>query len=477
MTNATVSADLNLTGTLSVNGSSGTSGYVLTSNGASDPTWEPNANGVAIVDDTTTNATRYLTFTDATTGNITTENVSSTKLQYNPSTGTLSSTVFATNTVNEGTSGSGVTIDSVLLKDNKVTTSELTVNGNNISATNSLGFRNRIINGDMRIDQRNAGAAVTINETNNIYVMDRWRCRGESGDAVFTCQQDSTVPTGQGFKNSAKITVTTADASIAAGQIYGFQQVIEGFNVADLDWGTAAAKTVTLSFWVRSSLTGTFGGALSNADLNRSYPFTYTISSANTWEQKTVTIAGDTSGTWLTTNGFGIRLSFSLGIGSNFLGTAGAWNGNNNLGATGETSVVGTSGATWFITGVQLEAGSVATPFERRDYGRELIMCQRYYETSDGVNSFVAGATGFGTNTYLNGCYYKVNKRAAPTLGFKKADGTVDKCQMYKNATEYEGRDPAVETSTVHGYGVRWSNDSITDAGLIRFQWTASAEL
>jgi hypothetical protein len=230
----------------------------------------------------------------------------------------------------------------------------------------------------MRIDQRNAGASVTVNQTANIYVMDRWRCRGESSDGVFTCQQVSEAPSGQGFKNSAKITVTTADASIGVSQVYGFQQLIEGFNVADLDWGTTSAKAITLSFWVRSSLTGTFGGALSNGDLNRSYPFTYTISSADTWEQKLLTIVGDTTGTWLTTNGLGIRLNFSLGSGSNLLGTAGAWNGNNNVGATGETAVIGTLNATWQVTGAQLEAGTVATPFERRQFGQELALCQRY---------------------------------------------------------------------------------------------------
>ena len=156
-------------------------------------------------------------------------------------------------------------------------------------------------------------------------------------------------------------------------------QFIEGLNVADLAWGTASAATVTLSFWVRSSLTGTFGGAFSNSASNRSYPFTYTINSANTWEQKTITVAGDTSGTWLTTSGIGIKVWFGLGVGSTYSGTAGSWSGNTYLSATGATSVVGTNGATFYITGVQLEAGSAATPFENRSYGTELSLCQRYY--------------------------------------------------------------------------------------------------
>jgi hypothetical protein len=280
-------------------------------------------------------------------------------------------------------------------------------------------FRNRIINGDMRIDQRNAGASVTINQTANIYVMDRWRCRGESSDGAFTCQQDSDVPSGQGFKNSAKITVTTADASIGASQIYGFQQLLEGFNISDLDWGTAAAKTVTLSFWVRSSLTGTFSGALSNGGLDRSYPFTYTISSANTWEQKTITIVGDTTGTWPSTNATGMRLSFSLGSGSNFLGTAGAWNANNNAGATGETAVIGTLNATWYITGVQLEVGSVATPFERRPYGQELQLCQRYFQSFTNANEtqqvgFMA--MSYSSNTIYMPVTFIQEMRALPTV-------------------------------------------------------------
>ena len=302
--------------------------------------------------------------------------------------------------------------------------STASINGLTPQASNMQPF-NRIINGAMTIDQRNAGASVTINLLANIYVMDRWRCRGESSDGEFTCQQDSDVPSGQGFKNSAKITVTTADASIGAGQLYGFQQLLEGFNVADLDWGTASAKTVTLSFWVRSSLTGTFSGALSNGGFNRSYPFTYTISSANAWEQKTITIVGDTTGTWESTNDVGIRLSFSLGSGSNFLGTAGAWNANNNLGATGETAVIGTSGATFYITGVQLEAGSTASPFAHENYADTLQKCQRYYfnnfETYGGVN--------YGSAQCVYMLKFPVQMRANPTFGF--LSGTTVSIDIY----------------------------------------------
>jgi hypothetical protein len=285
----------------------------------------------------------------------------------------LKDSQVTTDQINEKTSAAGVTIDSVLLKDNKVTANELTINSNNISADNSLGFRNRIINGDMRIDQRNAGAAVTVT---NSFPVDRFNMQN-STDGAFSAQQDSSVPAG--FNSSLKISITTADASVTTTQLILVRQLIEGNNVADLGWGTANAKTVTLSFWVRSSLTGTFGGALRNNDATRSYPFTYSISAADTWEQKSVTIAGDTSGTWLKDTGNGIGVNWSLGAGPDRSGTAGAWNSNNNTSATGAVSVIGTLNATWYITGVQLEVGSVATPFERRDYGTELQLCQRYF--------------------------------------------------------------------------------------------------
>jgi len=294
-----------------------------------------------------------------------------------------------------------------------VTASTLSVNGNNISAVNSLGFRNRIINGNMVIDQRNAGASVTFT---NQYLVDRW-AGVEDTDGAMTAQQVSDAPAG--FVNSLKFTTTTADASLAATQYASVAQFIEGYNTADLAWGSASAQTITISFWVKSSLTGTFGGSLRNNGYNRSYPFTYAISAANTWEQKTVTIAGDTSGTWATTTDAGIRLSFGLGVGSTYSGTAGSWSSNNYITSTGATSVIGTLSATWQITGVQLEAGSVASPFERRDYGRELMMCQRYFWRSNTSN-----ATGIGgfyggfhtTGTFSSVAKWPVTMRAAPTF-------------------------------------------------------------
>lgn len=280
-------------------------------------------------------------------------------------------------------------------------------------ASTGIGFRNRIINGDMRIDQRNAGASVTPTTTQ--YVLDRWQITVAQASKL-SVQQSSTAPAG--FVNSTLITSLSA-YSVGASDYFDYRQSIEGFNVADLAWGTASAATITLSFWVRSSLTGTFGGAVKNSAANRSYPFTYTISAANTWEQKSVTIAGDTSGTWVTNSGAGLILQIGLGVGSTYSGTAGAWAGANYLSATGATSVVGTSGATFYITGVQLEAGTVASPFERRDYGRELMMCQRYYWRTESatsnqyLTSFYA-ATGVG-DLYVP-MTFPVFMRASPTV-------------------------------------------------------------
>jgi len=256
------------------------------------------------------------------------------------------------------------------------------------------------------------------------YAVDRFPAYNSTAGSKFSIQRSTDAPTG--FSNSVVVTSSSA-YSVAAGDQFYFCQFIEGFNSADFAFGTASAKTVTLSFWVKSSLTGTFGGSLMNSAYNRSYPFSYTISAANTWEQKTVTIAGDTTGTWIgSTNGLGLRVHFGLGIGSTYSGTAGAWAAAERYAPTGAVSVVGTNGATWYITGVQLEVGSVATPFERRDYGRELAMCQRYYEKSYAVDTAVgtglaAGIVGFntpltGTGDIPANISFKVTKRANPTL-------------------------------------------------------------
>jgi len=279
------------------------------------------------------------------------------------------------------------------------------------------GFRNRIINGDMRIDQRNAGAAVT---TASAFPVDRFLVALTSNVGAFSAQQDSSVPAG--FNTSTKITVTTADGTIASTENFGYQTWIEGNNIADLGFGTANAKTVTISFWVRGSVTGTYGIVIGNSNAgtggaNRSYVSTYTINSANTWEYKTITIAGDTSGTWQTGNLRGMLVRFGLTAGTDFQQAAGSWGTANAFGTSAQTQLLSTLNATWYITGVQLEVGSVATPFERRPYGTELALCQRYYYKSTAADGSRVIGTGFNDTTTLAkiNVNFKVSMRTAPT--------------------------------------------------------------
>jgi hypothetical protein len=276
-------------------------------------------------------------------------------------------------------------------------------------------MRNRIINGAMVIDQRNAGASVTPASGN--YTLDRWFFGLDQASKLTAQQNAGAVTPPTGFTNYLGVTSTSA-YTVGASESFTVRQNLEGFNVADLGWGTANAKTVTLSFWVRSSLTGTFGGTLSNGDQNRCYVFSYSISAANTWEYKTITIAGDTTGTWLTNNGIGIRLSFSLGAGATASGTAGSWGSTLLRSATGATSVVGTSGATFYITGVQLEVGTQATSFEYRQYTTEFQLCQRYFYSSlTGNQPYTPIGTGWeaSSTTATAYCPFPVSMRAVPT--------------------------------------------------------------
>ena len=322
--------------------------------------------------------------------------------------------VQASTVKNPNTTNGGVAIDS---------SGHVQVDGLQIPTAGPLSNRNRIINGDMRIDQRNAGASFTPGD--GAYSVDRWE-HYQSPAGKYSVQQNSgSVTPPAGFSYYLGIVSASAYTS-AADDYFSLQQTIEGYNVADLEWGTANAKTVTVSFWVRSSLTGTFGGSLKNlaANATRSYPFTFAISAANTWEHKTITVAGDTTGTWGTTNGDGICLSINLGTGTTYSGTAGAWASSNYLSATGAVSLVGTSGATLYLTGVQLEVGEKATPFEHRSYGDELARCQRYFHKSfqqntaptqnaglSGGAAFISTTAGLHEITY----FYPVPLRAIPT--------------------------------------------------------------
>ena len=285
-----------------------------------------------------------------------------------------------------------------------------------LGAGNASIMKNRIINGAMVIDQRNAGASVTV-LTSTGYTLDRWKTSCDVSSKFSVQQNAGSVTPPIGFVNYLGVTSLSA-YSVPSGEIYGLQHHIEGYNTADLQWGTANAKTVTLSFWVRSSLTGTFGGSFLNATSDRSYPFTYTISSANTWTQISITVAGDTSGTWNTTNGRGIVVIFSLGTGTTYSGTAGSWSANNYQSATGATSVVGTSGATFYITGVQLEVGSSATGFEYVNYQTSLANCQRYYQNQpSSTNGYARYGMGLFSTSSLADFQIRaiVQMRTAPS--------------------------------------------------------------
>ena len=255
--------------------------------------------------------------------------------------------------------------------------------------------KNRIINGAMIIDQRNAGAAVTVNANAVFYPVDRFNAVGETSDGVFTLQQSTSTPPA-GLINYVRATVTTADASIGASQRYFFRQSIEANQLYDFGLGTLAAKTFTLSFYVRSSLTGTFSGSMRSSSGGRSYVFSYTINAANTWERKSITLTGDTTGSWSTGVDVGIILSWSLGAGSTFSTTANAWTAGNFFGETGASNVIATLGATWDVTGVQLELGSVATEFTLAGatIQGELAACQRYYFRFGGSSNYQRFANG-----------------------------------------------------------------------------------
>ena len=286
------------------------------------------------------------------------------------------------------------------------TTLNLPATSSTLATQNALGVRNLIINGDMRIDQRNAGASVT--PSNQAYGLDRWKNELTQA-SKFSIQQVTDAP--QGAINSLKITSLSAYSVISTDQ-FNIGNYIEGKMISHLDWGSSNAKTVTLSFWVKSSLTGTFSGALNNASGNRSYVFEYTILSANTWEQKSITIAGETTGTWLTDNGVGIRVCFSLGCGSTITGTANTWTGSFLQQATGATSLLATNGATLQLSLVQLEVGDTATPFEHRPYDMEFQRCIRYFRT---VGDGIIGRAISATNIYFSH-HFETPMRTIPAM-------------------------------------------------------------
>lgn len=379
---------------------------------------------------------------------------------------------------------------------NSAPTAKLDVTGNIIASTDIqstsqnggqlAGTRNRIINGAMQIDQRNAGASVTLTTTAK-YPVDRFAGE-EDTDGTMDAEQVEDAPAG--FYQSIKFTTTTADASLGATQYVVAFHRIEGSNVNDLNWGTANAKQITLSFWVKSSLTGTFSGSLRNSAADRSYAFEYTINSSNTWEQKSVTISGDTTGTWLQTNGTGIQINWGLGVGSTYSGTAGAWAASNFLSATGAVSVIGTLNATWFLTGVQFEVGPVATSFEWRNYQQELAMCQRYYEksfniaTAPGQNLGTVGplitvqVSGAGSSQYLaSHVKFSVAKRATPTT-LTTYNPSAANAQIRDTSLGADWSATSTSGAGTNGFGILGTSAAGSGAGnTAMVHWSADAEL
>ena len=277
------------------------------------------------------------------------------------------------------------------------------------TAATGFGFKSRIINGNMAIDQRNAGAAVTAT---GAYPVDRWQLNNAT-DASLSVARSTDVPSGQGFTNSVVVTTTTADASIGAAQYANLQHRIEGFNFADMGFGASGASSITLSFWVKATVSGNYSVAIYNSAENRINPQQFSVSAGGTWEKKTITIAGDTTGTWLTNNGIGANVTFYYALGSNFLGSSG-WNSGGTYGVSGQSNALASNSNTFAITGVQLEKGSTATSFDYRPYGAELVLCQRYYFKHT-ENRYTVSSTSNGSNVCAM-VYYPVPMRATPTI-------------------------------------------------------------
>lgn len=340
--------------------------------------------------------------------------------------------------------------------------------GNNTVGYNQLtsdmqskfAMKNRIINGAMVIDQRNAGASVALT---NGYCLDRFVCNSSQTNKFTTQQNAGSVTPPPGFTNYLGVTSSSSYSVISSDSMW-IGQRIEGYNVADLNWGTANASSVTFSFWVRSSLTGTFGGSVFNGAANRFYVYSYVINSANTWEQKSITIPGDTTGTWLKDNGIGLAVLWSVGTGSTYLGAAGSWGSTVYTGVIGQQNVVGTNGATFYITGVQLEVGTSATGFEYRQYQQELALCQRYYE----YGLTFSGPAPAGLNPFISQTFI-VTKRATPSIS------------VTANTSITGG---SAGTTYYSGTGQPYMPDTIkfvltnpTAGNSIGATWTASAEL
>ena len=249
----------------------------------------------------------------------------------------------------------------------------------NLVSNQPSSHKNYIMNGKAMIFQRYLpGSMVTVNNGNQNYCMDRWYGRGEGSKGVFTFHQHDIQSQGQAAHAALRVNVTTTSTP-STNDVYKVAQRIEGRNIDGLGFGTSGAKTITLSFLTKSSVAGTHGGSIMNGAQNRAYPFTYTINSADTWEQKSITIPGDTSGTWSSGTDVGLEVNFDMGTAeSNYRRPAGSWYAGRAEGADGTVQLITQSGGNWYATKIQLEEGNVSTPFEHIPYPDELLRCKRY---------------------------------------------------------------------------------------------------
>jgi len=351
------------------------------------------------------------------------------------------------------------------------------------------GFKNRIINGAMVIDQRNAGASTTPAAT---YTLDRWLGIQAGAASKYSVQQNvGSVTPPNGFTKYAGITSLSAYA-VTSADYYQLKQLIEGYNVADLNWGTTSASSITVSFWVRSSLNGSFGFVVAwggTSANQRAYPVLYTISATNTWEYKTITIPGDTTmagGGFETSNNTGIQIRFSLGGGTTNAGPSGAWAGTNYQTVVGDTSVVGTNGATFYITGVQLERGTQATAFDYRPYGTELALCQRYYEKSFSLGTKPIQNVGSTSGTLLASNYigtasaivastgFMVSKRVVPTTITTYNPFAASAGWSRSGSGDFAASDYATGENSI---GLRVDGATSTTSGNMSIHWSVEAEL
>jgi len=348
-----------------------------------------------------------------------------------------------------------------------------------IGSQSALSNRRININGNFFIWQRGT-SAITVSGDDD-FTCDRFK-GWANGGGTFTVEQSTDVPNNE-FEFSAKLTNTATDGSVAAGDDYRWATDIEGYDVARLAYGTSDAKTATLSFWVKSSLTGTYCGAFYSTTASRHYIYEYTISSANTWEKKTITVEGDTTGSWNRTNGNGLRIYWGFGSGSDVQGTADVWAAGEKWETTNQAAWIGSASATFFIAGVQLEVGETATPFEHRSYGDELTRCQRYFEKKGQPSTSTTWAFNemsvviAHTTEYVQGDKFNVEKRGDPTITIYSRNGTSGKISAFATGSDVTGTFATNARGATGFHAVQASSTSLTKGDGYEYGYTADAEL